>query len=38
MKGKSLGDNDDERSIGEEGSASTHGDDEENSMMFDLGG
>ena len=38
MKGKSLGDNDDERSIVKEGSASTHGDDEEDSMILGLGG
>ena len=37
MKGKSLGGNDDERTIGEEGSASTHGD-EEDSIMLGLGG
>ena len=36
MKGTSLGDNDDGRSIGEEGSASTHGDDEEDSMISDF--
>ena len=32
------GDSDDQRTIGEEGSASTHCDDEEDSMMLGLGG